>query len=277
MKLNSAFCAFLLGSGLPLVQGLQCSSHDVLKKFQLDKYVSKGTTNKETPPSETTQTWWVNPCTEHKDNVEIPSQCNGNDILCGITEVKLPNKEKMVTQIIDFNKNVAFGVEEVDSQLTLTFKGARWGSTNIDAKIAYQCNKNMYEDEITYSSMEDNVINLSIEGPSGCLKDNSSNDNDNNNDNNNDNKDKNNKNKDSSEGGFSWFTWLIIYALLFTVIYLMIVSYMNTRGGSFDDFRNEFIERTTQFVTSLPTFGKEVAAKIFGSTSSSQRGGYSAV
>lgn len=265
--------------GLPLVEALQCSSHEVLKKYQLDKYSSQGALERQTPPSTTKDTWWINPCIEHSKDLEIPSDCKDNDMLCGITEVKVPDKDVLVTQVIDFPNSLAYSVDETDNQLTLTLKGAKWGSSTVSAKIQYECKKNNRYDEIVSTQWEDQQVVLLVRGPSGCLKDNS-NDGGNNNGGNNDDSDNNDNNKDNkknSSSGLSWFTWLIVYALLFTVIYLMIVSYMNTRGGSFDDFRGEFIERGSQFVTSLPTFCKEVAMKLFGQSSSSQRGGYSAV
>ncbi|KAG0672461.1 type II membrane protein [Maudiozyma exigua] len=272
--------ALLISAALPAATCLDCSSHPVLRKFELDKHFLKDSAESLTPPSKTKQTWWLNPCSENKKNgKELPNECKGDDIFCEVTYVRTPELEKdIVTKVIDFSKNIAYSVEDVDSQLILTLKGTKWGSSTIDARIQYQCNTNMVQDKVTFNKLEENVLNLAVEGPSGCLKDEDSNDNDGDNNNDDDGKNNNNnreRNNDSS--GFSWFTWLIIYALLFTIIYLMIVSYMNTRGGSFDDFRGEFIERTTQFVTSLPTFFREVVAKIFGGSSSAQRGGYSAV
>ena len=272
--------ALLISASLPVATCLDCSSHPVLKKFDVDKYFLKDSAESGTPPSKTKQTWWLNPCSENqKYDKELPNECKRDDIFCEVTYVKTPELDNyMVTKVIDFSKNIAYSVEDVDNQLILTFKGTKWGSSTIDARIQYQCNTNMVHDKVTFGKLEENVLNLAVEGPSGCLKDDNSNNNngDNNNDDKNNNNNKN-RERNNNSSGFSWFTWLIIYALLFTIIYLMIVSYMNTRGGSFDDFRGEFIERTTQFVTSLPTFGREVVAKIFGGSSSAQRGGYSAV
>ena len=271
--------ALIVSATLPIVTSLDCSSHYILKKFELDKHYLKDSVDTDTPPSKTTQTWWLNPCSENqKNDKELPNECKKDDILCAVTNVKLPDSDQnIVTQVIDFGKNIAFSAEEVDDQLILILKGTKWGSSNVDARIEYQCNTNMVQDKVTFGKLDENVLNLSVEGPSGCLKDDDSNNDNGNNNDKNDDKKNNNRERNNNSGGFSWFTWLIIYALLFTIIYLMIVSYMNTRGGSFDDFRGEFIERSTQFVTSLPTFGREVAAKIFGGSSSAQRGGYSAV
>lgn len=277
MQISVRLVVLAASLGLPLAGALECSSHDVLKKYQLDKYSSQGSVERQTPPSTTKDTWWINPCIEHSKDLEIPSNCKDNDMLCGVTEVKVPDRDGLVTQIIDFPNSLAYSVDETDNQLTLTLKGAKWGSSTVSAKIMYECRKNNKNDEIVSTQWEDQQVVLQVRGPSGCLKDNS-NDGGNNSDNNDKNgNDNNNDKKSSGSSGLSWFTWLIVYAFLFTVIYLMIVSYMSTRGGSFDDFRGEFVERGSQFVTSLPTFCKEVAMKLFGQSSSSQRGGYSAV
>lgn len=274
MKFATKLFLVYMVAGASVVEGLQCSSHDILKRYQIDKYTSVSNVERDTPPSKTKETWWINPCEENKDNIEIPSGCKDKDMLCGITEVKLPDKDPIITQIIDFSSSMAYSVEEVSNQVILALKSTKWGSQNVDARITFECNTNMKTDEIVSTYWEDQQIQLAVRGPSGCLKENNDKD-----DNNSDNDNDNNKNDESTKknGGFSWFTWLFAYALLFTIIYLIIVSYMNTRGGSFDDFRGEFVERSTQFVISLPEFGKEVVLKIFGRSSLSQRGGYSAV
>lgn len=91
-------------------------------------------------------------------------------MLCGLTDVILPGKDAITTQIIDFDKNIGFNVEETESGLTLTLKGATWGANSFDAKLEFQCNDNMKQDELTSHTWADKSIQLTLKGPSGCLK-----------------------------------------------------------------------------------------------------------
>ncbi|CAI4034256.1 hypothetical protein SMKI_10G0410 [Saccharomyces mikatae IFO 1815] len=264
-------CILLIA--VTVVQALSCEKHDVLKKYQVAQYSLLGTTERDTPPSKTNEKWWVNVCEEH--SAEPPEGCKKDDMLCGLTDVSLPGKDTVTTQIIDFDKNIGFNVEDTENALILTLVGANWGSNSIDAKLKFQCDDNMKKDELTGHTWTDKTIQLTIKGPSGCLKskDNDKKKGDSDNGNNGGNEGKKPAKKSS---GTSWFTWLFLYALLFTLIYLMVVSFLNTRGGSFQDFRAEFIQRSTQFFTSLPEFCREVVSKILG-RNTTQRGGYSAV
>ncbi|EJS43208.1 atg27p [Saccharomyces arboricola H-6] len=252
-------------SVIAVAQALICEKHDILKNYRVGQFDTLISTTRDTPPSKTIEKWWLNVCEEH--TVESPEGCEKSDMLCGLTEITLPSKDAITTQIINFNKDIGFNVEEAESALILSLKSAKWGSNMIDAKLEFQCNDNMKEDEMVSQTWADKTIQLTLKGPSGCLKS----------------KDDDKKKGDDEEkkpakksGGTSWFTWLFLYALLFTLIYLMVVSFLSTRGGSFQDFRAEFIQRSTQFFTSLPEFCREVMSKILG-RNTTQRGGYSAV
>lgn len=270
MKCGTLLVAGLLSSGL--VNGYQCNKDEYLKKYKLSQgnglgFVS-GSIKRDTPPSTTEDNWWINVCSENDKN-DMPEECNRNDVLCGITYVTVPGKDKLLTQEIEFSHDLSGPVEESD-KLRLNLKGRQWGSETFDAQLDFECDDNLKTDEITSSTIQDKQIRISVKGPSGCLIKKEDGDGD---------KDKEPPQKDPAEARrkrTSWFTWLLLYALLFTLIYLMVTAYVNTRGGSFQDFREEFIERSTQLITSLPAFAKEVTARIFGS-GSSQRGGYSAV
>ncbi|CCD23067.1 Atg27p NDAI_0B00330 [Naumovozyma dairenensis CBS 421] len=269
-----------------LVSSIQCSKDAVLKRYQINEFASLGEIESDTPPSKTTEKWWINPCEENNEaNVNIPSDCYHDDVSCGLVEVLLPGKEALTTQVINFSKNLKYVAEEFDDKLLITLKGTKWGSNTFDAEFEFSCDPKLKSDTLVETSWQRGLIKLYVNGPSGCLRDKRDNDNDDNN--NNKDKDDDNNRKDSDKkngnseknkrnGGISWFSWLLIYSLMFTLIYLMVVSYMNTRGGSFDDFRTEFVTRSTQLLTSLPEFTKEVINKVLG-RNDSQRGGYSAV
>lgn len=260
---------------VPFVHGLECSKHDILKKYGDFKLGTSGATERDTPPSKTTERWWINPCEESK--LDAPAGCEKTDMLCGITEVTLPDeKDKIVTQIIDFSKSIDYEVEETSESLIFKLKNTKWGTNTISASIEFVCDKNLKANEIVKNTWANQEIQISVKGPSGCLTDTDGDKNPDNGGKKPDNGD-DNANK-PSKSGTSWFTWLFLYAIMFTLIYLAIISYTTTRGGSFQDFREEFIERSTQLVFSLPTFLNEVIAKVLGRGESSlQRGGYSAV
>ena len=265
---------------------LKCSNHEILQNYKLVDYFTTGEIKKDTPPSKTIESWWLNICEENIDNFHPDNNCDKNDLLCGITKVSLQNQQDLITtKIIEFNSRLALEIDAADDEQTLyvTIKSNKWGSYNLDANIDWRCDENLKTDEIIDSAWFDGEINLSIRGPSACLKDDDKNNNNNNNNNKGNNGDgindnnKGGKNKANGKG-LSWFTWLFLYAILFTFFYLLITSYMNTRGGNLEDFRQEFIDRSVQLLVSLPSFCKEVISKIVGSRSTtSERGGYSAV
>lgn len=256
----------------PYTDAIKCNSDDVLKRYEISKNTLSSGLQRDTPPSKTDEQWYLGICEE--DGLDkIAADCNSKDILCGTTRVTLPGKNPILTQVIDFPQNIKYSAEQQENGFTLKLTGAKWGSGQYDAVIDFHCSDNKDKDEMAFDRWQGSEVKLSVLGPSGCLKkdnnggEHGGGDNDNNNDNN---------KKPSKGSGSSWFTWLLLYALLFTLIYLSIISYANTRGGSFQDFKEEFLDRSKQLITSLPDFVKEIASKLFGS-SSSPRGGYSAV
>ncbi|CCE93566.1 Atg27p TDEL_0G01990 [Torulaspora delbrueckii] len=267
MILKTVIIATLLNLGL--VNGLECGKHDILKKYRLNPGAITGSVERDTPPSKTKEEWWFDPCED--SGVTVPSGCDEKDTLCGVTYVTLPGKDALLTQAIDFSREINNAVEEIDGKLRVSLLGSKWGADTFNAQIDFECDTNMKNDEITSNTWQDKQIRLNVKGPSGCLKD----DNGGNDDKAPSGKHPQDDKKDKKKGT-SWFTWLLTYAMLFTLIYLIVTAYVNTRGGSYQDFREEFIERLMQLVTSLPAFVKEVTSKIFGG-SSSHRGGYSAV
>ncbi|QLQ77946.1 hypothetical protein HG537_0A01930 [Torulaspora globosa] len=271
MKYETVLVLCLLGSRW--ANAFQCNKDERLKKYRLGQghgngYVY-GSVERETPPSTTEEKWWVNVCAEN-DNNDMPSECNRNDVLCGLTYVSVPGKDTLMTQEIEFPHSLSGAVEEVESRLRLNLRATKWGSESFDAQLEFECDDNLKTDEMVSSTWQDKQIRINIKGPSGCLIKNEDGDGDQGR------RPHLRDPEDQHNKGTSWFTWLLLYALLFTLIYLLVTAYVNTRGGSFQDFREEFIDRSTQLITSLPAFVKEVAARIFNS-GPSQRGGYSAV
>ncbi|QEU58509.1 Atg27 [Kluyveromyces lactis] len=280
--------ATALVSLLPFSSALECSKNDILNKYRVNEFSIGGVSVQDTPPSETKENWWLNICDEHDSKSSIPDQCNVKDIFCGVTSVALPGKESIVTKVMDFTSSVALEVKETAEALSIRLSGAAWGSHILNADIYLQCQEKGSGSLKESSWTDEQNVKLVFSGPFGCLK--KGNDNkDGNGDNDNNDKDGDDsdkkphdgdKNGSKPKGGAglgSWLVWLFMYATIFALIYLVVTSYMNTRNGSFNDFREEFVDRSTTFATNLPQFAKEVAGKIVNSGSSSQRGGYSAV
>ncbi|SCU97029.1 LADA_0H04038g1_1 [Lachancea dasiensis] len=280
---------FQLGVACLLAQAAsayKCSQNEILKKYNVDKYSVSHTVSRDTPPSTTKEDWWINLCEENSQ--DAPRDCNKNDILCGKTKVTLnddKNKDEILTQLIDFPDSTLSGASENDkNELVVGLKDAKWGSNTIDASLTFVCAPNKDSNTVTSLSWQDHRVQIVVEGDAGCLKKedggNDNKDGGNDKDDKDDDKDKNrdgesDPKKSSSVG--SWFLWLLTYTLLFALIYLLATSYMNTRGGNFREFREDFIDRTVSLASSLPQFTKEIIAKVLGRASSSQRGGYSAV
>lgn len=257
---------------------IQCSSNSLLQKYQIDKFSILSELERDTPPSTTKEIWWFSPCDENSDPIKRPEQCDSQGVIsCGLTEVMIPDKGSFVTQIINFSKSLAYSVDEVNGNLVITLKGSQWGSNIIDAQWEFLCDTNLKKDELQSNTWQEKVLKFQVRGPSGCLKGSSVGDGDGKGDDGELGK-PHKPRKGNGSGFLSFLLWLIFYAVLFTLIYIAVLSFMSTRGGTFDDFRLEFVERLTQFATSLPGFTREVVARIFGrGDTSGQRGGYSAV
>lgn len=271
----------VIGGFVALLQvgsAIKCSENEILKKYRINENSIEHHTSRDTPPSETREDWWINICEEHTS--EAPKECKGGDVLCGTTNVVLKGKDPLLTQVIDFPADTSSRVSVNDQQqVIVNLDKASWGSHSMDAQLTFICDSSKKSDTVTSSTWHEQQIQFVIEGPSGCLKsgENDGNDDDHSGDDNKDRPDHDDPVKHKGSGFGGWFLWLVTYAILFALIYLLTTSYMATRGGTFNDFREEFVERSTGLASSLPQFAKEMVAKVIGGGSSSQRGGYSAV
>ncbi|CAR23957.1 Atg27p [Lachancea thermotolerans CBS 6340] len=288
MKLSrQAFAAALFAQ---LALGFKCSQHDILKKYNVDKNDITHTSSRETPPSTTEEQWWINICQENTS--PAPENCQKNDLLCGKTVVTLPDdrNNKLLTQLIDFTESVSQSASVNDkNELVVDLKNAKWGPNSIDAELTFVCTSPNDASSVSSVTWQDQRVLIAIKGSAGCLKgekdggngdDNGHDGGDNGNDDDGNRKDGDGGDRKPHKRGSSlgsWFVWLVTYALLFALIYLLATSYMSTRGGNFREFREEFVERSTGLAASLPQFAKEVVSRVIGRGSSSQRGGYSAV
>ncbi|SCV00916.1 LAMI_0G08130g1_1 [Lachancea mirantina] len=258
-----------------LSAGKKCSQNDILRKYNIDENGVLYEKETSTPPSITKESWWINVCSDNEQ--DAPENCKSDDVVCGQTFVSFPDdKEQTLTQLVEFSSEAGARMRENDqNQLTIEFGDVKWGQQAISAKLTYTCDSDADSDSVVGAVWKDKQVNFDIKGPSGCLKkreDNGDDSDDGDGDNGRDDR----KPKKSSGFG-TWLFSLIVYALLFTLIYLLATSYLSTRGGTFHDFREEFAERAIGFASSVPQFLKEVISRIMGRGAPHQRGGYSAV
>ncbi|AGO12220.1 AaceriAEL138Cp [[Ashbya] aceris (nom. inval.)] len=246
-------CALLTGALFNIAAALKCADSKVLSRYKVSQYAAKGKSTESTPPSETTDYWWLNLCEEH--NEAAPEKCKEDALFCHRQQVKLDDGKEYVTQVFDVPRSQEVNVEELRDGFQVSFT-AKWGERDRTVKVRYSCASDKTEDEVSAerpAGAQNAPFEIAVRGPSGCIQ---------------------GTEKSSGIGG--WITWLIIYAVLLTLIYLLAKSYMSVGHGSMQDFREEFVERSTNLVSSLPEFAKEVMGKVVGGGPSS-RGGYSAV
>lgn len=273
---SSYLVVFLISIWTYQATALKCVDNDILKRFDLAPFEAQRSFA--TPPSSTLERFWVNLCEERSRKVpDDMHQCNEDDLLCYQMEVSTEqSKDSMVARLIEFPRSSTVDVYEPNDgsgSLFVALKDARWGARTVNMNVLYKCDENSKEDSVVSSEWQYNTIEISISGPSGCLKQEDGNNG--NNGHQNDPKDNPERTKPHSNSS-SWFVWICTYTLLFALIYLVVVSFLNSRGGSFGDFRAEFAERFIQLATGLPAFIKELITRTFNRSDSS-RGGYSAV
>lgn len=274
MKLTSLVAGFYVSGAL----AINCKNHNVLSNYRIAESVLLVEDELDTSPSKTHDSWFINPC-EQNGEKERPSECQKQALVCGLERVNLDKKD-FLTQSIAITQGAKYEIEELGDTVGVLFKfkEVKWGNNVLDAIFEFQCDSNLKKDELVYSTWRTDGVDVVVKGPSGCKRDGKDNDNGGNNDSDNGDEDKKKKPQKSSSWSMSIFGSLFIWALLFTGIYLLVISYLNTRGGSFNDFRDEFNTRSAEFITSLPKFIKEVVNKVLGNRqTTADHGGYSAV
>ncbi|CCH60363.1 hypothetical protein TBLA_0C05650 [Henningerozyma blattae CBS 6284] len=272
IKLISLLAATLLFTP---IYGINCDNDEILKKYNLSKNpaVMSAVIDIETPPTLSHQSIWFNLCDSNKngDKSQLSKSCNGNDMVCIFEEIETisNSNEKMISKLIDIPYSTDFDVTGYENDgVTVSLSLVKWGKRYLDVQLQYVCDNSLKNDEISQYNWNKDLIDLQIKGPSGCLNvDNGGND-------------VNTPQETKGTSLFGWFIWLLIYAVLFSLTFVAITSYLKTReSGSFEEFRDEFVTRLSDLVRSLPGFVNEVINKVIGrgSINGSIREGYSAV
>mgnify|MGYP003366366049 CR=1 FL=1 len=229
------------------VMGLQCSADRKLKKYNLEKVIHVKA-ERNTPPSTTTQDWYINICDADREG--MPAECNDDDMVCGLQWVKLPDEDPILTQVIHVDSNKYKETRVYNGHLGLEFKGFEYADDIVQLGVNFQCDLESEEDVSEFSYLNWAYLYVAITGPSGCVKKEY------------DHGHANDPNFYYRERGLRWYWWLPIYMGLFTLIYCVVVSYLNTRGGSFQDFRDDFIDRIRTFIVTLASIVKDIVSTL---------------
>ncbi|QPG72763.1 hypothetical protein FOA43_000064 [Brettanomyces nanus] len=228
---------------------------------------------KSTPPSTTTQKWYINMVDpEQKDlpkDIEDVKGCPSGSQICGLTTVKLPegDDKEVTTEIFAFSSKLVpqFDDDDEHDELTVKLSGANWGDKTLEAVLNLKCSPDKKEDSLDvvfdYTTLKINWENnafckdASAEKPHGKHH-----------------KDDHRHGKDRSWGLFTWFFILLVLAL---AGYIIGQAWVNTsRVGNSGEFLNELGDATVETAGKVPEFLKQVVSKVTGG---GDRGGYSAV
>lgn len=256
------WCSLLLTA--TLATALHCDK-DKLNDYKLQEAFKQLKTQSiitDTPPSTANFTWYLNLCGE--DEVQVEG-CPKSAQICGVQEVKLPEKDTIVTEVIYFDQNLGYDIQNANkTNINIKLFDSVWGKNTIESYVNLECGKG----ESLDTKFIDNKLEINIITPGACLKSDkdappvSDPDSD---------KD---KKKDDSWG---WFTWLFIVFVLLFGGYIIASAWITASRSPADlqDAAHDFLETITSLVKGLPGFVGEVIDKIFGG--SRNRGDYSAV
>ncbi|KAG7800552.1 hypothetical protein KL929_000091 [Ogataea haglerorum] len=221
----------------------------------------------ETPPSTKKITWYLkiidSGSGSFKDDT-FPSECPKDSQLCGLTEISLPNRDPVITEVFSFSNKLTPQFDVNTSSFTVNLLGANWGAYTLDARIEFVCASEDNAEGLKLAMFDYSTVSLHYETACACKSDERPPK---------DRKNKSPKNDDSNSWGV--FTWLFILLVIVMASYIIAQAWINTnRVGSSHEFLNELVESIVETVTKLPEFLREIANKLF---SSGSRGGYSAV
>lgn len=239
---------------------------------------------KDTPPSITTQKWYINMVDTSRDDLPKDmgkiEHCPPGSQICGLTIVKGPEiqqKEGVVTEIFSFSNQLVpqFKKNPEEHENTVKLTGANWGDLSINAVLHLICpepkEKETLESSFDYKNLDimwkNNYFcpDANHGEKEGKGKDDHGKDDD------------RKKDKDKAERQHHWgiFTWIFIIVALTFSAYIVGQSWMNMGGsGSFNDFIAELRDSATDTFGKVGEFVKQVVTRITGG---GDRGGYSAV
>ncbi|ODV61492.1 Atg27p ASCRUDRAFT_26282, partial [Ascoidea rubescens DSM 1968] len=280
------------------VLAFDCSSKELPSDLSFDKLkgLHQFSITNDTPPSFSNFTWFINIC----GSIDIPKDATGDNLLshcpknsqiCGIKQISLPGKNPLETEIISFpdsitpnykfNNDNSNKNDDVDSNknLTLSLRGASWGSNSINSNLNFICSKNIDD-----SKDSDNIKitwdyhNLNINWKTSVACFNSKNNGGGDNNDKDKDKDKNGSDNNDDDKSWGWFTWTFIFLVLLFAAYIIGGAWLtiSRRGGyptDLSDAFHEIVDTMVELAKELPSFAIEVISKFFGG----RRGGYSAV
>ncbi|KAH3665765.1 hypothetical protein OGAPHI_003953 [Ogataea philodendri] len=221
----------------------------------------------ETPPSTKKLSWYVNiydpSSKDSKNDLDVP-ECSKDSQVCGLTQITLPDRDPLVTEVFAFSNKLNPQFEDNSSSITVKLQGANWGALSLDTEIEFICGTEDTKDNLKLVSFDYSTAKFTFESKYACKSSQQPPK---------DGKEKSPKSDDSNSWGF--FTWLFILLVIMMATYIIAQAWINTnRMGSSHEFLNELIESIIETLSKLPEFLREIGSKLF---SSGNRGGYSAV
>lgn len=265
------FILLLLVWFLRAVRAFDCSVSELSSfDFESIKGVHSVTINKNTPPSTSIFTWNIGVCV-NTDEIE---HCPKNSDICGVNKLQFnDDKKTIVSEIIGFNNGLSKSykitppTKNEGGAVTILYKGASWGDVLVDADLKFVCpskdDKNL--DVFNVDKWNGEKLQISVKSKAACNTKKSKNPK----------KPSNGNDQDNGES-WGWFTWIFIFMVLFSSIYIIGGAWYQYNKGNAIDFQSalkEVLENFIDLLKGLPTFIKEIIDKFTGGS----RGEYSAV
>ena len=234
-----------------------------------------------TPPTNTNVTIYFNPC----GPVKGAPECSPDDNLCLIERVlvntdsnkKKKNDQWVITAVKSFGSAEAGAKESVTygnnnngepgdkdgSFISLDYVGADWGGQSLQGRVELACSDTT-EMQSNHYGVE--YLFLSVDSPALCAKGKEP-------DNGNNDRGDDNQDEPSKKSGWGFFSYLGLLILIFGVVYLGLVAYVNASNRGYQPDIGATIRG---IVTDLPYLLGDLARKIRQFFTGS-RSGYSAV
>ncbi|GME84393.1 unnamed protein product [[Candida] boidinii] len=236
----------------------------------------------ETPPTETTYSWYLslyNPEIKSSyPDIRNVENCQGSQ-LCGLTSVLDKKGVSLLSEVISIPTDVSpkyitelqengsnDDTNGTSNYFKAIFSEVKWGNNLIGAEIKFICDKDSTDtsNHLNVVSWDKANIQLEFKSPLACESIEGS--------------EPPTGSKppygDDDSSGWGFFTWLFILLVIIFASYIIGNAWINVNRVNGNEFLNELIDVFIDTVTRIPQFIREIVSKFSGSN---DRGGYSAV
>lgn len=288
--LNQILFGLCLATLLQIVKGFHCDGNE-FDDFNFDSIrgLHHISLVKETPPSVSNLTWFVNLCgsidvSAHKDYESLLTNCPENSQICGVKYVSVPGMELIKTEVISLSDSLSQEVtvdknyknpnknNEETTLVQVKLNGGNWGSTSLDTKLSLICDKDANDDteNVKISTWDESTLSIDLYSSTFCSKSSHKPGGEK--------KPGEGNDKRPTGGGLLEFVFGLLFNLICVVIAIYIAMFGFTylkRGGTFAEIHTDVSGRLLDIGSNIPALVREVIEKFTGNSSS--RGGYSAV